>query len=444
MGKKRPPPGMEGMRQAKKQRKALAEPDYGNGQSYRPSNEDNKPKKRIEDDNRHASRDAPRQSGQHSHPQQDPPQRVPSNTEVQVKQPNNHSKSYREKNLSSRIASLQKQLDHTSSTMPAHMLDEKQRELAFLKSNQKEEQDKVARNKIISRYHRIRFFERRKAVRALVRIRKAFQRAIENADQSEEEHSDPRDKPTRDNERRAKIDLAYTMFAPLEEKYISIFKADLSENWRGKSRKRKNTEAQRTEDDGLIIRLNESGEDGFRPTHWHAIARVMYPSEQSTESAEGTDTHMTKEDDDKKVVLHYDGRDANSTVEVTPAQMRALEAIRDHRPSRISSNGDADALPIRAGNASSSKKASSTASKSAADWQAETDGAINPEDADSDSEDDEYDAQAFRKGKAARDQRQQQGKKQHAKKGTAQNVQKGVKAEVPDDGSDDEDDFFER
>ncbi|KPI43763.1 rRNA-processing protein EFG1 [Cyphellophora attinorum] len=357
----------------------VIEPDYGNGDSYRP---------------KHNGHTHAKSQERHPHPYD----------RNRISKPNNHSKSSRKKNPSTRIKSLQKQLDRAStSTMPANILAEKERELAFLLSDRQQSQlgpvelrSKADYNKIVGRYHKIRFFERRKAERNLRRLRKAKERS-EDGNVLEGEIL-----PTTDELRRAEVDLVYTLYAPLDQKYVAVFPKDLSEAWRGKSGKAKprRSEAQKTEADGTIVTINDpSGR--FRPAHWQTIAEIVHPGnfrygEAIVEEADGEDSVMTQD-----TTTIPQGNDSYSSVELTDAQLSDLEALRYGRFS--SANGatasgpNADnVLTHRAkqrraaasddhdgGGRSSSKPRKKPA------WQSETDEAIDRMDADTSEDEDE-------------------------------------------------------
>lgn len=90
------------------------------------------------------------------------------------------------------------------------------------------------RNKIIGRYHRVRFFERRKAQRRLKALRKGADGGNGGGDvvEGEEDMGAREGRETISGEARrqlrraihdAEVDLQYTMFYPLDEAYVSLF-----------------------------------------------------------------------------------------------------------------------------------------------------------------------------------------------------------------------------
>jgi hypothetical protein len=355
------------------------EPAYGNGDSYR---------------SRHSG-------NTHSKPQQRRPRPYDGRPNG-ISKPNTHSKSSRKNNPSTRIKSLQKQLDRAStSTMPANILAEKERELSYLLAERgpppsqlgkSESLSKAEYNKIVGRYHKIRFFERRKAERNLRRLRKAEER-FEGGKVLEGEMM-----PTAEELRRAEVDLVYTLYAPLDQKYIAVFRKDLSEGWSSK-RTGKHSEAQKTEEDGSIVTLNDAT-SGFRPAHWHTIADIVHPGR----FRDGKTTSGEAKNEDSEVAEDAtaipQGNDSYSSVELTGTQLSALEALRDGKFS--SSNGAAASGP-NADNivAHRTKKRQVTEngvgngarpngkSDQRPAWQTETDEAIDPMDADSSEDENE-------------------------------------------------------
>lgn len=217
-------------------------------------------------------------------------------------QPNNHRKSYRDNNPSTRIKSLRKQLSHVSaSTMPAGMLAEKERELAFLLSTQQQTQQKKERGKNIEQYHFVRFIERKKAIRNLKRLR--TEKHI-----SKKHQSPPTDEQVTD----AETDLLYTLYAPFMSKYVALFADSPSSHDKPKRKPHK-------ADDGTVIKLagpitTSSFESPFRTADWHTIHRIF-----TTPPARPNAPTITVPD-----IKHFAGG-----VAITHAQKDELEALRD-------------------------------------------------------------------------------------------------------------------
>lgn len=145
--------------------------------------------------------------------------------------------------LKKRLRDLTRLLaSNTSSTLPATIRSDHERELQSLRSEiadaeieAAKREDERKRNKIIGRYHRVRFFERRKAERRLKALRKSG--GVVDADgeigavaRTEEDGAEGVGMvrgETRRLQRRAihdaEVDLQYTMFYPLDEPYVSLF-----------------------------------------------------------------------------------------------------------------------------------------------------------------------------------------------------------------------------
>lgn len=200
--------------------------------------------------------------------------------------------------LSDKIHSLRRLLDKATN-LPADVRQEKERELAGYLHDQALGKKGKDRRNMVGKYHFVRFMERRKAERRLKKA-KAAPYTPSNASKSDEvsqatvskpashqegEVSDDSDhgggvelpqagkgdttkRPADEKqpldqaeyERRlheAEVDLNYTLFAPLDEKYISLFAADKPEH--------RNAEA-------CGILHNQTGE---KPPRWYDVEAAM-------------------------------------------------------------------------------------------------------------------------------------------------------------------------
>lgn len=122
--------------------------------------------------------------------------------------------------LKRRLRSLRRLLS-SSSNLPATIRIEHEREVQSLQTDLKEAEDAAQRkeeerrrSKMIGRYHRVRFFERRKAERRLKGLEKMV-----GSDGDAVEGSRGRRRKMHD----ARVDLQYTLCYPLDEAYISLF-----------------------------------------------------------------------------------------------------------------------------------------------------------------------------------------------------------------------------
>ncbi|KAH8175819.1 rRNA-processing protein efg1 domain-containing protein [Sarocladium implicatum] len=97
--------------------------------------------------------------------------------------------------------------------MPQDARNGLERELNGLKSNVSEAAFQKSRSAMISKYHMVRFFERKKAMR----LAKQLRRKIEKSEDEEEKKQLEKDLHT------AEVDEAYAQYFPLAETYISIY-----------------------------------------------------------------------------------------------------------------------------------------------------------------------------------------------------------------------------
>lgn len=166
-----------------------------------------------------------------------------------VRSSNKHTKKERKQNRSTRIHSLKKQL--ARGTLPSTIQQEKERELAALIHEQTKTASKQQAKKTLEKYHYVRFLERRKAEKKLKRLRK-----------QQETHGDSTELSNTIHE--MEVNLNYTIYAPLGEKYVSLF---VSEN-----------EVQ--PDDKRI-----KGEKlQHRPATWYAVESAMLHGEAELEA----------------------------------------------------------------------------------------------------------------------------------------------------------------
>ena len=115
--------------------------------------------------------------------------------------------------LKTKIRNVTRVLEH-SQRLPPGARVEKERALAGYKQDLESALKAKRRQHMIQKYHMVRFFERQKATRNLKKLKARLQKSEAGSDMAE-------------NLRRAcfdsEIDLNYTMFYPLDEKYVSLF-----------------------------------------------------------------------------------------------------------------------------------------------------------------------------------------------------------------------------
>ncbi|KAF2502571.1 hypothetical protein BU16DRAFT_554625 [Lophium mytilinum] len=123
--------------------------------------------------------------------------------------------------LKTRIRNLKRLLEHTDHDrgykMPAGVRIVRERELATCEHDLEEKtsaaKDSKHRQKLIGRYHQVRFFERQKATRVLKKIRRELEAATNPAEKEE----------VLRRVHVAEVDLNYTMYYPLVRPYSALF-----------------------------------------------------------------------------------------------------------------------------------------------------------------------------------------------------------------------------
>ncbi|KAL8928136.1 MAG: hypothetical protein Q9172_001046 [Xanthocarpia lactea] len=115
--------------------------------------------------------------------------------------------------LKSSIRSLSRVLEHEQN-LPLDVRIEKERALAGYKQDLENAQHEKERQRMIKKYHMVRFFERQKATRNLKKLRTRLASIQPNSSEHEaldlEIHN-------------AEVDLNYALYHPLTEKYKSLF-----------------------------------------------------------------------------------------------------------------------------------------------------------------------------------------------------------------------------
>ena len=115
--------------------------------------------------------------------------------------------------LKSKIRDLERLLAR-SEHLPAGVKIEKERALAGYKQDLEQAMHGKQRQHMISKYHKVRFFERQKATRALRKVQKQL---LDDSDQRIE------DEARKASVHAAQVDVNYTIYYPLTEKYVSLF-----------------------------------------------------------------------------------------------------------------------------------------------------------------------------------------------------------------------------
>lgn len=106
--------------------------------------------------------------------------------------------------------------------LPADVRVEKERALKALKVDLKHSQFNLKVKERAKKYHMVRFFERKKAIRKLKQATKAHNEAVEEGSKKEI-------KKARKVLKHTQIDVAYVFMFPKSEKYVSLYPAELDE-----------------------------------------------------------------------------------------------------------------------------------------------------------------------------------------------------------------------
>ncbi|KAL9576143.1 MAG: hypothetical protein Q9212_007346 [Teloschistes hypoglaucus] len=124
-----------------------------------------------------------------------------------------HSKSISVNAVKSKIRDVSRVLDHAQD-LPMDVRIEKQRALVGYKQDLEKAQKAKERQRMIKKYHMVRFFERQKATRNLKKLRTSL--ASATAGKPERQTLDI-------DVYSAEVDLNYTIYHPLTDKYIGLF-----------------------------------------------------------------------------------------------------------------------------------------------------------------------------------------------------------------------------
>lgn len=100
--------------------------------------------------------------------------------------------------------------------VPADIRVEKERALKALQVDLRNSQFNLKTKKRAQKYHMVRFFERKKAVRRLKQATKAHKEAVESENRKDI-------KKARKALKHSQIDVAYVILFPKSEKYISLY-----------------------------------------------------------------------------------------------------------------------------------------------------------------------------------------------------------------------------
>lgn len=214
--------------------------------------------------------------------------------------------------------------------MPADVRLEKERELQGYVNDQQRIKAMREKNAVTSRYHFVRFMERKKAEKLVKRLEKSFDSVMNGEDdnglygvarnETTGSHDDGAKKITDGQQvlssaerlilrqeaykrqlHEAKVDLNYTLYAPLNQKYISLYPRT------SKSRKDQENNDRLTD----VWDLQEATKDieadllrndyGHKPALWYAVEKAM----DNGTLAALRDGRILKADDDGDQMLTF-------------------------------------------------------------------------------------------------------------------------------------------
>ncbi|KAI5306975.1 18S rRNA maturation protein [Ascosphaera pollenicola] len=157
-----------------------------------------------------------------------------------------------------KIRDIKRLLDR-SEHLPANVRVDKERELQQYESDLAEIVARKKRSVMISKYHFVRFLERKTAMKVLNRLKKA-----RDALKTAEGEDAPALKELDEKIRIAQIDYNYTIYSPLTEKYLSLYpKSNESKDDSPESKEQKRTKEEK------VLSVTE------KPPLWHVVEQCM-------------------------------------------------------------------------------------------------------------------------------------------------------------------------
>ncbi|OQV04579.1 hypothetical protein CLAIMM_09439 [Cladophialophora immunda] len=171
----------------------------------------------------------------------------------------------------------------SSQELPGTVRQEKERELSALLFDQKKARLAQDGRKNLQRYHFVRFMERKKAERAMKKLLK---------ERDSEHYNEPAYKSEIDKMIHVtEVDINYTKYAPLGEKYISLFVV-------GENDKKKNKPEINRSDLGRLEKDHQDEIDQFadqlsnvvrsatgaKPPMWYEVEKLMEEGEAKLEA----------------------------------------------------------------------------------------------------------------------------------------------------------------
>ncbi|KIX06149.1 uncharacterized protein Z518_04123 [Rhinocladiella mackenziei CBS 650.93] len=214
------------------------------------------------------------------------------------------TKHERETNPSTRIHSLRNLLSRD--VLPMTVRQEKERELAALLLDQQKYLVKQNEKRNLERYHFVRFVERKKAERKL----KMLIKERDSSPKSDEASQKKLDRLIHETE----VDLNYTLYAPLGQKYISLFVQDERGKERSKMQMNERSyaipnEELKEEPDNLRDEQSPVARSatGSKPPMWYEVEKYMAEGQAKLEALR--EGRLTSGNKPSKAFTALGGRD---------------------------------------------------------------------------------------------------------------------------------------
>ncbi|KAL8723518.1 MAG: hypothetical protein Q9181_007269 [Wetmoreana brouardii] len=137
----------------------------------------------------------------------------PKNARRTVQEVPRYSNSVSVNALKSKIRDITRVLEHAQN-LPMDVRIEKERALAGYRQDLEKANNQREKQRMIKKYHMVRFFERQKATRNLKKLRTRSASATVDNPEYQSLENEIHD---------AEVDLNYTLYHPLAEKYVSLF-----------------------------------------------------------------------------------------------------------------------------------------------------------------------------------------------------------------------------
>ncbi|KAI9672692.1 MAG: 18S rRNA maturation protein [Alyxoria varia] len=141
-----------------------------------------------------------------------PPPPIKSAAKQQKRQADNHDNP----GFSShkrRLRNLTRALENRGSELPGHVRSKLEADLLELREEDARREVRRRRDKVVGKYHMVRFFDRKKATRHIKRAEKLLASSKSEEDRAAAEKA----------LRVARVDLNYSLYHPLEKRYCALY-----------------------------------------------------------------------------------------------------------------------------------------------------------------------------------------------------------------------------